>query len=50
MIDGRLEGLAYQQINITIGKYIHARHEQVAQGQYVISDARCPALHDCELE
>ena len=23
--------------------------EQVAQGQYV-SDTRCPALHDCELE
>ena len=22
--------------------------EQVAQGQYVVSDTRCPALHDCE--
>ena len=22
---------------------------QVAQGQYVVSDTRCPALHDCEL-
>ena len=24
--------------------------EQVAQGQYVVSDTRCPALPDCELE
>ena len=24
--------------------------QQVAQGQYVVSDTRCPALHDCELE
>ena len=24
--------------------------EQVAQGQYVVSDTRCPALSDCELE
>ena len=23
---------------------------QVAQGQYVVSDTRCPALSDCELE
>ena len=23
-------------------------YEQVAQGQYVVSDTRCPALHDCE--
>ena len=22
----------------------------VAQGQYVVSDTRCPALHDCEFE
>ena len=22
--------------------------ELVAQGQYVVSDIRCPALHDCE--
>ena len=26
------------------------RPEQVAQGQYVVSDTRCPALSDCELE
>ena len=26
------------------------RKEQVAQGQYVVSDTRCPALHDCEFE
>ena len=26
------------------------RHKQVAQGQYVVSDTRCPALSDCELE
>ena len=26
------------------------KSEQVAQGQYVVSDIRCPALHDCELE
>ena len=24
--------------------------KQVAQGQYVVSDTRCPALSDCELE
>ena len=24
--------------------------KQVAPGQYVVSDTRCPALHDCELE
>ena len=23
--------------------------EKVAQGQYVVSDTRCPALSDCEL-
>ena len=26
------------------------RRKQVAQGQYVVSDTRCPALSDCELE
>ena len=26
------------------------RREQVAQGQYVVSDTRCPALHNCELD
>ena len=26
------------------------RKKQVAQGQYVVSDTRCPALHDFELE
>ena len=24
--------------------------QQVAQGQYVVSDTRCPALHDCDIE
>ena len=24
--------------------------KQVAQRQYVVSDTRCPAMHDCELE
>ena len=24
--------------------------KQVAKGQYVVSDNRCPALHNCELE
>ena len=24
--------------------------QQVAQGQYVVSDTHCPALHDCRLE
>ena len=24
--------------------------EQVAQGQYVVSDTHCPAVSDCELE
>ena len=26
------------------------RNQQVAQGQYVVSDTRCPALSDCESE
>ena len=26
------------------------RPEPVAQGQYVVSDTLCPALHDCEFE
>ena len=26
------------------------KNKQVAQRQYVVSDARCPALSDCELE
>ena len=24
--------------------------KQVALGQYVVSDTRCPAVHDCEFE
>ena len=28
----------------------YAYKEQVAQEQYVVSDTRCPALHDSELE
>ena len=27
-----------------------ASKEQVAHGQYVVSDTRCPVLHDCKLE
>ena len=26
------------------------RRKQVAQGQYMVSDTRCPALHGCKLE
>ena len=26
------------------------RPEPVAQGQYVVSDTLCPALHDCKFE
>ena len=26
------------------------KEEQVAQGQYMVSDTLCPALSDCELE
>ena len=26
------------------------KYQQVAQGQYVVSDTRCPALSDCELQ
>ena len=29
---------------------INAKWKQVAQGQYGVSDTRCPALHGCELE
>ena len=32
------------------GWYVWYNEEQVAQGQYVVSDTRCPALSDCELE
>ena len=32
------------------GWYVWYNEEQVAQGQYVVSDTRCPALHDCEVE
>ena len=28
----------------------HNKEKQVAQGQYVVSDTRCPALHDCKSE
>ena len=31
------------------GRLIRNQEEQVAQGQYVVSDTRCPALHDCEI-
>ena len=29
---------------------VNAVNQQVAQGQYVVSDTCCPALHDCELK
>ena len=32
------------------GWYVWYNEEQVAQGQYVVSDTRCPPLSDCELE
>ena len=32
-----------------IGSII-SQERQVAQGQYVVSDTRCPALHGCKLE
>ena len=28
----------------------HTHTQPVAQGQYVVSDTRCPALYDCEME
>ena len=30
--------------------WVLGNNQQVAQGQYVVSDTRCPALSDCELE
>ena len=29
---------------------VNNKGKQVAQGQYVVSDTRCPALSDCEFE
>ena len=29
---------------------VNTVNQQVPQGQYVVSDTRCPALHDCDLE
>ena len=29
---------------------VREKCEQVTQGQYVVSDTRCPALHGCKLE
>ena len=39
--DDNLEG--FQRVSNT-------QYVPVAQGQYVVSDTRCPALHDCGLE
>ena len=30
--------------------YERLYRQQVAQGQYMVSDTRCPAVHDCEFE
>ena len=38
-------------INIETGiNFLQKQEKQVAQGQYVVSDTRCPALHDCDME
>ena len=48
-------GLAFQGASRFEGKREEQKkegeeEEQVAQGQYVVSDTRCPAVHDCEFE
>ena len=30
--------------------WLEIKYQQVAQGQYVVSDTRCPALHGCKLK
>ena len=36
--------------DVKIGEGGGEQKKKVAQGQYVVSDTRCPALSDCELE
>ena len=41
-------GAVLEKVTRASGQELYA--QQVAQGQYVVSDIRCPALSDCELE
>ena len=41
--------LSYKRLCLSFCLSDH-RDKQVAQGQYVVSDTRCPALHGCESE
>ena len=46
------QGLYLRSLN-HLGRSSEAKDrkkQQVAQGQYVVSDTRCPALHDREME
>ena len=47
---GMVRGVYDHRIGVKPALNEHFSTEQVAQGQYVVSDTRCPALHDCELE
>ena len=40
----------YDKCEISVSHNCFTLKEQVAQGQYVVSDTRCPALHGCKLE
>ena len=40
----------YERLSQSISNQLISTLKQVAQGQYVVSDTRYPALHDCELE
>ena len=42
--------LSFMMMNSMVKMLENMNGKQVAQGQYVVSDTRCPALSDCELE
>ena len=50
--NGEVEGLGRKMERGRVGRTEKraGRIQQVAQGQYVVSDTRCPALSDSELE
>ena len=44
-------GAVLEKVTRASGQELYAQKaQQVAQGRYVVSDTRCPALHHCELE
>ena len=41
--------LSFMMMNSMVKMLENMNGKQVVQGQYVVSDTRCPALSDCEL-